>query len=729
MKILIIGASGFLGQELYQDFSENHETFGTYCNHPAHQLLKLDITKKEDVNTVLSLVNPDIVIQPAAQPWVDFCEQNPEESYKTNVQGAYHVIEWCAQNQKKYVFVSTDYVFDGKNGPYNEDAAVQPLNVYGQHKLLVEQYVQEKLGVLGLVARTTTVYGWEAAGKNFVAKFIKTLQEGKEFTVPKDQFATPTYVKDLSHAIVTLAEAGKSGMYHTAGPEYMSRVEFAQIIANVFNLNKELIKGISTPELKQPANRPLNAGLVCKKIEQEFGFHFRKPSEALQYMKEHQNYTAQSIKKQIFQQTKKFYKTVHEPKSFEQNKTKTAIPYAGRVFDEKEMINAVDASLDFWLTLGKYDSLFCKKFSEYLGVPFVTLANSGSSANLLAITALCSPLLKERQLKAGDEVITLAAGFPTTVNPILMNNLVPVFVDIELGTYDISLEKIKQAYSPKTKAIFVAHTLGMPFKFDEIMQFAKEKNLFVIEDSCDALGSTYDNKLVGTFGDIGTFSFYPAHQLTMGEGGAVVTKNPILKRAIESYRDWGRDCWCAPGATNTCKRRFGWKLGTLPEGYDHKYIYSHIGYNLKPIDIQPAIGLAQLDKLDSFIAARKRNFSLLHSALQKYTDFLILPQKNPLADPSWFGYIITVKENALFTKPELVQYLEEHKISTRELFGGNLLKQPAYQNITCRVVGDLKNTDYVMHNTFFIGVYPGLTEKHIQYVIETIENFFREKGI
>jgi CDP-6-deoxy-D-xylo-4-hexulose-3-dehydrase len=727
MKVLIIGASGFLGQELYQEFSENHETFGTYCNHQTHNLLKLDITKREDVNAVLSLINPDIVIQPAAQPWVDFCEQQPEESYKTNVQGAYHVIDWCQQHKKKYVFVSTDYVFDGKNGPYTEDAAVQPLNVYGQHKLLVEQYIQEKLSKSGLIARTTTVFGWESAGKNFVAKFIKTLQEGKEFTVPKDQFATPTYVEDLARAIRALVEAEKSGIYHTAGQEYMSRVEFAEIIADIFNLNKSLIRGISTAELKQPANRPLNAGLVCKKAEQEIKFYFKKPSEALQYMKEHQNYAAESIKKSIFQQTKKFYKQVHEQKLFVAGKT--SLPYAGRVFDEKEIINAVDASLDFWLTLGKYDSLFCKKFSEYLNVPFVTLVNSGSSANLLAITALCSPLLKEKQLKPGDEIITLAAGFPTTVNPIIMNNLVPVFVDIELGTYDISLEKIKQAYSPKTKAIFVAHTLGMPFKFDEIMQFAKEKNLFVIEDSCDALGSTYDGKLVGTIGDIGTFSFYPAHHMTMGEGGAVVTKNPILKRAIESYRDWGRICWCAPGASNTCKRRFGWKLGTLPEGYDHKYIYNHIGYNLKPIDVQPAIGLAQLDKLSSFIAARKKNFSLIHTALQKYSSYLILPQKNPLADPSWFGYIITVRDNTLFTKPELVQYLENHKIATRELFGGNLLRQPAYEGIACRRVGELKNTDYIMQNTFFIGVYPGLSEEHIQYMIDTIENFFREKGI
>lgn len=723
MKVLIIGASGFLGNELYYDFSENHETFGTYCSHPVQQLLPLDITSKEDVDKLLSLLQPDIVIQPAAQPWVDFCEQQPEESYKTNVQGAMHVIDWCAEHQKRYVFVSSDYVFDGRQGPYSEDAPVYPLNVYGNHKFLVEQYVQKKLEALGLIVRTTTVFGWESAGKNFVAKFIRTLQEGKEFTVPNDQYATPTYVHDLSHAILMLTEKNASGIYHAAGPEYLSRLEFAECIADVFSLQKLLIKGITTQELKQPALRPLHAGLKTEKIQKQ-GITFKTPVEALHIMKENQNHSANVLKKKIFSDVKKFYNEVHAKKT----QKNIPYPYAGRVFDEKEIINAVDASLDFWLTLGKYDSLFCKRFSKYLGVPFVILANSGSSANLLAMTALCSPLLKEKQLKPGDEVITLAAGFPTTVNPIMMNNLVPVFVDIELGTYDISVEKIKQAYSPKTKAIFVAHTLGMPFKYDEVMGFAKEKNIFVIEDCCDALGSTYNGQLVGTFGDIATFSFYPAHHITMGEGGAVVTKNPILKRAIESYRDWGRSCFCAPGASNTCKKRFGWKLGTLPEGYDHKYIYSHIGYNLKPIDIQPAIGLAQLDKLDSFIEARKRNFSCIHSALKKYEKYFILPEKYLFADPSWFGYIITVKEDAPFSKKELVQYLEEHKISTRELFGGNLLRQPAYEGISCRIIGDLKNTDYVMHNTFFIGVYPGLTEEHINYMIETIDNFLKKKA-
>lgn len=727
MRIMIIGASGFLGNALFHDFAEIHEVFGTYCHTPTHGLFFLDITDKASVERVLSTVQPDIVLQPAAQPWVDFCEQQPDASYKINVQGALHIIDWCSRHQKRYLFLSTDYVFDGAHGPYKEDASCNPLNVYGKHKLLVEEAIQKILGNLGLIVRTTTVYGWESAGKNFVAKFIKTLQERKPFSVPDDQWATPTHVQDLSSAILALVETQKSGIYHAAGPEYLSRLAFAEIVAEVFGLQKQLIQGISTSAMKQPAKRPLKGGLQTDKIRQELGIVFLTPREALTKMSEQKNYTIPQLKKTIFSHVKKFYKEAHALQPFVSGKT--AVPYAGRVYDEKEILHAVDASLDFWLTLGKWDQQFCKKFSQLLGVRYALLVNSGSSANLLAMTALCSPLLKEKQLKPGDEVITLAAGFPTTVNPIIINNLVPVFVDIELGTYGLTLKRVKEAMSDKTKAIFVAHTLGMPYELDTIVAFAKEHNLYVIEDCCDALGSTYQEKLVGTFGDIATFSFYPAHHITMGEGGAVVTSNPLLKRILESLRDWGRDCWCAPGAANTCGKRFGWKLGTLPEGYDHKYIYSHIGYNLKPIDVQAAIGVAQLEKLLEFVAARKRNFALLHQHFQKYQDYLLLPEKHPDAEPAWFGYLITVKENPFFTKKDLVLYLENHKIATRGLFGGNLLRQPAYQDIKHRVVSDLKNTDLIMNNAFFIGVYPGLTEEHIAYVNKTVDDFFREKGL
>jgi CDP-6-deoxy-D-xylo-4-hexulose-3-dehydrase len=402
------------------------------------------------------------------------------------------------------------------------------------------------------------------------------------------------------------------------------------------------------------------------------------------------------------------------------------INYAGRVFDEKEIINLVDSSLDFWLTAGRYAKQFEKDFAKFLGVNYCLLTNSGSSANLLAVSALTSPKLGKRQLKPGDEVITTACGFPTTLNPILQNNLTPVLVDIKLGNYNIDADKIKKTLSKKTKAIFIAHTLGNPADLNKILKIAKKYNLWLIEDNCDALGSKYNGKFTGTFGDISTCSFYPAHHITMGEGGAVLTNNYQLKKIIASFRDWGRDCWCDSGKDNTCKKRFFWKLGELPFGYDHKYIYSHIGYNLKITDMQAATGLAQLKKLPSFITRRKQNFEAIYNFLRKYENFLILPKIEKEANPSWFGFPILVKETAPFERNNMVEFLEKNKISTRMLFGGNLLKQPAYQNIKCRVCGDLKNTDTITNNLFWIGVYPGITKKQIKYLENIFENFLKK---
>jgi CDP-6-deoxy-D-xylo-4-hexulose-3-dehydrase len=415
------------------------------------------------------------------------------------------------------------------------------------------------------------------------------------------------------------------------------------------------------------------------------------------------------IRKEIFNKVKEFFRLNRKGNKFIPGKTQ--INYAGRVYDEKELINLVDASLDFWLTAGRYAQEFEKKLAEFLGVKYCLLTNSGSSANLLAMSALTSPLLKERQLKPGDEVITTACGFPTTLNPILQNNLVPVFVDVKLRTYNIDVDKIEKAISKKTKAIFVAHTLGNPVEIDKILKIAKKCNLWFIEDNCDALGSKYKSKYTGTFGHIATCSFYPAHHITMGEGGAVLTNDPLLRRIILSFRDWGRDCWCEPGCDNTCGKRFDWKLGDLPYGYDHKYIYSHIGYNLKVTDMQAAVGVAQLDKLPKFIEIRKKNFEMVYKHLKKYEKNLLLPEPTKNSNPSWFGFPILVKEGAPFSRNDIVNYLENNKIATRMLFGGNLLRQPAYENIKCRVVGTLKNTDLVMNNLFWIGVYPGIDNR------------------
>jgi CDP-6-deoxy-D-xylo-4-hexulose-3-dehydrase len=395
------------------------------------------------------------------------------------------------------------------------------------------------------------------------------------------------------------------------------------------------------------------------------------------------------------------------------------------VFDDQELVHLVDASLDFWLTTGRYAAEFEQRFAEWMGVKHCLLVNSGSSANLVALSALTSPKLGDKQLKPGDEVITVAAGFPTTVNPIFQNQLVPVFVDVKLPTYDIDIDQLELAVSPRTRAIMIAHTLGNPFNLEAVMAFAEKHDLWLIEDNCDAVGSLYQGKKTGSFGHLATVSFYPAHHITMGEGGAVLTNDTRLKKIVESFRDWGRDCWCAPGVDNTCNKRFGWQLGDLPLGYDHKYTYSHVGYNLKLTDMQAAVGVAQLDKLPEFVTKRQENFNFLYQGLQDLKDVLQLPEASLNSQPSWFGFLISVKENAPFTRNELVQYLEEKRIGTRLLFGGNLLRQPLYQGLNYRVVGELKNTDKVMQSAFWMGLFPGLTEEMLMYVLSTIWDYCR----
>lgn len=427
------------------------------------------------------------------------------------------------------------------------------------------------------------------------------------------------------------------------------------------------------------------------------------------------------IRGEILNKAKEFYQAEKKREIFIPGET--LVNYAGRVYDEKELVNLVDASLDFWLTAGRYAREFERKFAEFLGVKYCLLTNSGSSANLLAVSALTSPLLKERRLKPGDEVITTACGFPTTLNPILQNNLVPVFIDVELGTYNIDAAKIEKAISKKTRAIFVAHTLGNPADIRTLLKISEKHGLWFIEDNCDALGSKYNGKYTGTFGHISTCSFYPAHMMTMGEGGAVLTNDPLLKRIILSFRDWGRDCWCETGHDNTCKKRFSQQFGELPLGYDHKYVYSHIGYNLKVTDMQAAIGCAQLEKLPKFIKARRRNFTALCDCLGKHSKFFVLPKATRDTEPSWFGFSILVKSDAPFNRSDIVNYLEKNKIATRMLFGGNLTKQPAYLKTKYRVYGGLKNTDLVMNNLFWIGVYPGLTKEKIDYVKKVFKQF------
>lgn len=401
----------------------------------------------------------------------------------------------------------------------------------------------------------------------------------------------------------------------------------------------------------------------------------------------------------------------------------TPIPVSGRVFDAEDVTALVNSSLDFWLTAGRFANQFEREFPKVTGHRFALLVNSGSSANLVAMSSLTSPLLKDRRLVPGDEVITVAAGFPTTLNPILQNGLIPVFVDVSIPTYNIDVSQLEAALSNRTRAIMVAHTLGNPFDVEAVAAFAKKHNLYLIEDCCDALGATFCGKPVGTFGDLATVSFYPAHHITMGEGGAVLTNGSKLKRIAESIRDWGRDCYCEPGKDNTCGKRFDCQLGELPHGFDHKYTYSHIGYNLKVTDMQAAVGLAQLKKLNGFIDARKRNFTLLSERLSKLSEFFILPEATPGSEPSWFGFPIAVRPEAPFKRNDIIRHLDRHRIGTRLLFGGNLLRQPAYANIPHRVVGGLAQTDFIMHRVFWIGVYPGLQMEMIDYVADVMAEF------
>ena len=448
----------------------------------------------------------------------------------------------------------------------------------------------------------------------------------------------------------------------------------------------------------------------------------------------------QELRNKVKEAAKEYYKEVYGTK-----REFNYIPPSGKLLGEEELLNMIDASLDMWLTAGRFNKEFETKFANYLGVKYALSTNSGSSANLLALSALTSHKLGDRRLKKGDEVISVAAGFPTTINPIVQNGLIPVFIDCEIGTYNIDADKIEAAISPKTKAIFLAHTLGNSYDLDKIMELAQKYNLWVIEDSCDALGGEYKGKKIGTIGHIGTFSFYPAHHLTMGEGGAVVTNDSQLYKIIMSFRDWGRDCCCPPGKDGICGKRFSQQLGNLPYGYDHKYTYSHIGYNLKITDWQAALGCSQIDKLDSFLEQRRKNAQMLNEKLSDLTSFLILPQVKEGVKPSWFGYLISVKPNSPFTKQEMVEFLEKNGVGTRQLFAGNILRQPCFvendiklrindselmssKDLTEEHYKQLPNTDYIMNNTFWVGTFPALGEKEITKISDTIHQFIKERA-
>jgi len=439
------------------------------------------------------------------------------------------------------------------------------------------------------------------------------------------------------------------------------------------------------------------------------------------------NATADALRAQILALTAEYYAEAFAQREFIPGVTR--VPVSGRVFDAADIQSLVNSSLDFWLTTGRFAAQFEKEFARFFGLRHAILVNSGSSANLLALTCLTSPALGKRRLKPGDEVITLATGFPTTVNPIFQNNLVPVFVDVDIPTYNVDVTQLPAALSERTRAVMLAHTLGNPFDLEAVTNFCKEHHLWLIEDCCDAVGATYNGQSVGKFGDVSTVSFYPAHHITMGEGGALLTDSSMLKKLIESFRDWGRDCWCDPGKDNTCGKRFDWQLGDLPHGYDHKYTYSHIGYNLKATDMQAAVGVSQLEKLPVFIQKRRENFDYLSERLGHLQKYFHLPQATPNSNPSWFGFPLYARAEAPFSRDEAVRWLEAHKIGTRLLFGGNLVRQPAYRGQTYRVVSDLRRADEVMQRVFWIGLYPGLTRPMLDYVCDMLAQLCNANGL
>jgi len=736
VNALVIGASGLVGGALVAALERaGIRALGTHNARPLTGGLQLDIRDARAVDSVLAEARPDVVFLSVITPGgVEYCEDHPDEVAALEVRGVEHVARVAARQGAVLVYYSTDYIFDGKAGPYGEDDGPCPLSVYGRAKWEAEQTIRA-LTPRHLILRTTSVYGWNRASRNFAMQVWERLGAGGSMRVPDDQWGNPTLAEYLAEASIRLVQLEASGVVNVVGRQRMARVELARVLARAMALDPGLVVAVPTAELRQRAPRPLQGGLRTEKLEALLGTPPLDLDESLKRFRRHWRADTHvtvappvaatdvgRLKGEILEGVRRYHAAAHAPKPFVPFTTR--VQYSGRVFGAEEMVNLVDSALDFWLTLGPWGDLFEQKVRRLLGARDFVLVSSGSTANLAAVMALMTDHV-ERPLRPGDEVITPAVTFPTTLAPIVHSGLIPVFVDCEVGTYNIDPRLVEGAVSERTRAIVVPHTLGIPCDLEVIADVARRHGLWLVEDTCDALGATFQGRPVGTFGDLGTVSFFPAHQITMGEGGGVIVNNPALARAVRSVRDWGRDCWCAPGESNTCGRRFGWQLGELPQGYDHKYIYSSVGYNFKPTDLQAAIGVAQLDRLGDFVAARRRNFAFLYERLARYGDWLVLPRLDPRSNPSWFGFPITVTNGV--RRATLVQWLETANIETREVFGGNILRQPGYRDIRRRIHGTLAETDRIMRDTFFIGVYPGLTDEMLEFIARRFDEFFARR--
>ncbi len=654
----------------------------------------------------------------------------------TDADEVMRAVEAVRGSKARLVLFSSDEVFGGRGGPYAEDDRPAPASPAGKMLLEAEQKVQAALPDSALVLRTSLPFGWGRGDGNVAMRVWERLQSGDPLQISREEWGNPTYMEYLAEVAVRLAQMGVGGIVHVAGKDRMTSADLATALAKAMGLDSALLEPTQSSERNQSDGWPVGGGLKTGRLEQLLETEPLTLSESLKRFRRqwradtHVTHGVQTLsdeadrlKQEIFDNIRRYYEIAHKPKSFVPFKSR--VPYAGRVYGAEEMVNLVDSALDFWLTMGPYGERFEQHMKRYFGAKDFLAVNSGSTANLLAVMTLMSPQLK-RPLRPGDEVITAAVGFPTTLAPIVHGGLIPVFVDAEVGTYNINPHLIEAAISERTRAIMVAHTLGNPCDMEVLEDLVRRYDLYLVEDCCDALGGTFRDRRLGTFGDLATLSFYPAHQITMGEGGGLVVNRPWLMRTARSVRDWGRDCWCAPGESNTCGKRFGWRLGELPQGYDHKYTYSNLGYNFKPTDMQAAIGVAQVERLDRFVAQRRRNFERLYEGLAPYQDELILPTRDPRATPSWFGFAITVKRPGM--RHRLVQWLENANIETREIFGGNLLRQPGFQHIKARVHGTLQESDRIMRDTFFIGVYPGLTDEMVDFMLDIFRSYFEREG-
>jgi CDP-4-dehydro-6-deoxyglucose reductase, E1 len=728
MSALVVGASGLIGGALARALSSaGEEVFGTYFSRVSRDAtIQLDVRDSEAVAKCVESSTPRVIL--LAVGGAD--DGKAGELTTLHVTGTRNVADAADRVGARIVYLSSDDVFDGTKGPYAEHDPPRPLSVLGRAKVEAERLLR-MASPRHLIVRSADVFGWDRESDNFAMLVWDRLQTGHVLEAAGNERITPTLVGYLAEAAVRLIQAGESGVLNVVGGDTTTPAEFARRVARALGLDASLVRerADATSDTSQRGHR---RGLEPSRLREILGTNPPGLDECLRRLRRQWRADthvlpgkrvvadeADRLRAEILAKTRAYWEIAHRREEFVPFESR--IQYAGRVFGPEEMSNLVESALDFWLTMGPYAEQMEHRLRRYFGARDTLFVTSGSTANLTAVMTLLSSQL-EHPLVPGDEVITPAVTFPSTLSPIVHSGLVPVFVDCAPGTYNIDPQQLEGAVSPKTRAIVVPHTLGNPCDMDIVCEVAERHGLYLVEDTCDALGSRFRNRLVGTFGDLATLSFYPAHHITTGEGGAVVVNRLRFARIARSVRDWGRDCWCAPGESNTCGKRFGWRAGDLPFGYDHKFTYSNLGYNFKPTDMQAAVGLAQLDRLPRFIADRKRNFARLHEGLQPYRDRLLLPMLDARSDPSWFGYPITVKPGV--ARLDLVQWLERAKIETRLIFGGNILRQPAFRNIRHRVFGMLSESDRVMRDAFFIGVYPGLSEEMIDFVLERFAEFF-----